>query len=127
MRKEEQVYYEDEKSSFKMDLHNGKIKIYEVPFEYRTRSAYMFAHESTLAIYDGSENAKMKKLELKLLKHQLEDDIMENERRGFHNKAESLRDFYVNWLEDFRLTDSQGRWYNYEGGYDKNSTESEGE
>ena len=26
MRKEEQVYYEDEKSSFKMDLHNGKIK-----------------------------------------------------------------------------------------------------
>ena len=71
MRKEEQVYYEDEKSSFKMDLHNGKIKIYEVPFEYRTRSAYMFAHESTLAIYDGSENAKMKKLELKLLKRQL--------------------------------------------------------
>lgn len=125
MRKEEQVYYEDEKSSFKMDLHNGKIKIYEVPFEYRTRSAYMFAHESTLAIYDGSENAKMKKLELKLLKRQLEDDIMENVKRGFHNKAESLRDFYANWLEDFRLTDSQGRWYNYEGGYDKTDTESE--
>ena len=68
MREEEKTYYEDEKSSFKMDLHNGKIKIYEVPFEYRTRNAYMFAHESTLAIYDGSENAKIKKLELKLLK-----------------------------------------------------------
>lgn len=81
MREEEKTYYEDEKSSFKMDLHNGKIKIYEVPFEYRTRNAYMFAHESTLAIYDGSENAKIKKLELKLLKRQLEDDIMENERR----------------------------------------------
>ena len=26
MREEEKIYYEDEKSSFKMDLHYGKLK-----------------------------------------------------------------------------------------------------
>ena len=57
MRQEEKEYYESEDSSFKMDLHYGKIKIYEVPFEYRTRNAYLYAHEYTLAVYDGSEKS----------------------------------------------------------------------
>ena len=98
MRQEEKEYYESEDSSFKMDLHYGKIKIYEVPFEYRTRNAYLYAHEYTLAVYDGSEKAKHKKLDLELLKHQLLDDIIENEKRGLTfllNTLPVLRFFVV--------------------------------
>ena len=98
MRQEEKEYYESEDSSFKMDLHYGKIKIYEVPFEYRTRNAYLYAHEYTLAVYDGSEKAKRKKLDLELLKHQLLDDIIENEKRGLTGRAESLRGFYDSYI-----------------------------
>lgn len=119
MRQEEKEYYESEDSSFKMDLHHGKIKIYEVPFEYRTRNAYLYAHEYTLAVYDGSEKARRKKLDLELLKHQLLDDIIENEKRGLTGRAESLRGFYDSYIENFYMTDKLGRRYNYDGGYDK--------
>lgn len=53
------------------------------------------------------------------MKHQLLDDIIENEKRGLTGRAESLRGFYDSYIENFYMTDKLGRRYNYDGGYDE--------
>ena len=65
-------------SQYLVDLENGLIKIYEVPFEYRTGLAYVLARKALRYEMFGKEQSK---IERKLLAEQLKADIMECGRR----------------------------------------------
>ena len=71
MRKIDKEYYEEKQGSLYLqyysDLLDGTLKIYEGPFAYRTKPAYIHAFRAYVAIWDGSSEANRKKLETKLI------------------------------------------------------------
>lgn len=113
MRKTDKGYYEEKKDSlylqYYIDLLDGTLKIYEVPFAYRTKPAYIHAFRAYVTIWDGSSEANRKKLETKLIETQLLNDILEAERLGMYSRAMTLRSTYTDLFLEFRLTDKEGR------------------
>lgn len=77
------------------DLLDGKIKIYDVPFQYRDSSAYRFAHMAASAPVYNSDRSLLYKLERKLIETQLLNDILECRRQHLEWKENYLRYVYI--------------------------------
>ena len=117
MRKDDYLYFHGKtddvwEAPYLSDLLHGELKIYDVPFDYRIKTAYIYARNAALAVWDGSETANQKKLETKLIETQLLNDIIMAETKGLASRAAVLRKTYIELFMDFHFEDSQGRRYN---------------
>lgn len=99
------------------DLAHNKLHIYEVPFQYRTKSAYIEAFNANVAVWDGSEQTNRFRLETELIAQQARNDIMEAVKLGLHSRAESIKMFYIEFFYNYPFKDKNGRRYCYDGGY----------
>lgn len=119
MTKEQLKYFKGDSMTapYMDDLRDNKIHIYDVPFQYRTKAAYVAAFMANAVVWDGSEKANAYRLETELIELQAKNDIMEATREGLYSRAESIKMFYRDCILDFRLTDNKGRRLNYDGGY----------
>ena len=95
-------YFEASYHNFHTKMHNdlldGKIKIYDVPFQYRDSSAYRFAHMAASAPVYNSDRSLLYKLERKLIETQLMNDILE------------CRYVYIELFDRFNYEDEGGRY-----------------
>ena len=82
------------------DLGEGKIRIYEVPFEYRDGLAYVLARK---AIRIGSLKNKYKKKEKRLLAEQLMNDIIVCKK--YREKGLDLPSEYPEYRTEDRIRD----------------------
>lgn len=82
------------------DLEEGKIKIYEVPFEYRDGLAYVLARK---AIRLGDLKRECRKKEKRLLAEQLMDDIIVCKK--YKEKGSDLSSEYPEYRTEDRIRD----------------------
>ena len=88
-----------------VDILNGKLKVYEVPFVYRSLKTYIYAHRFLRYCQSVSQ---MDVIEHKLFEHQLLSDILrlrkmqngEEEAKNIYREQEmALREFYSDCVE----------------------------
>lgn len=88
-----------------IDILNGKLKVYEVPFVYRSLKTYIYAHR--FLRYCQSIN-QMDVIENKLFEKQLLNDILrlrkmqsrKEEAKNIYREQEmALREFYLDCVE----------------------------
>lgn len=107
-------YFEASHHNFHTKMHNdlldGKIKIYDVPFQYRDSSAYRFAHMAASAPVYNSDRSLLYKLERKLIETQLLNDILECRRQHLEWKENYLRYVYIELFDRFNYEDEGGRY-----------------
>lgn len=127
-------YFEASYHNFHTKMHNdlldGKIKIYDVPFQYRDSSAYRFAHMAASAPVYNSDRSLLYKLERKLIETQLMNDILECRRQHLEWKENYLRYVYIELFDRFNYEDEGGRYnrgelYEKSGGFIPRKTEQE--
>lgn len=72
------------------DLLNGKIKIFDVPYQYRDHHAYMVAHIFARTIADAKERHHA----YWEIASQLEADVIQSEKEKNKEKTDSLTHTY---------------------------------
>lgn len=82
------------------DLEEGKIRIYEVPFEYRDGLAYVLARK---AIRIGGLKRECRKKEKRLLAEQLMNDIIVC--KTYREKGSDLPSKYPEYRTEDRMRD----------------------
>lgn len=112
-------YYEKQigyiESQCLSDLRTGKIRIYDVPFQYRGYREYMRAFTSEAFIGCDYEDWVSAELERKLLEKQLLSDILYCRQNKMKEKEDLLRKVY----EDFVYKDSPERIKIMYAGFEK--------
>ena len=80
------------------DLEMGRIRMVDVPFEYRTRLGYTLAKKALRYNVFGPDNLKEKRLFSELLAH----DIMEwrKMKKGDSEYPEEELEYRIHWLKD---------------------------
>lgn len=112
-------YYKGDSASapYIADLYRGKIHIYDVPFQFRTKTAYIGAFTASTAVWDGTDRSNRLRLEMELIAMQAKKDIIEASRQGLNSRAESIKMFYISNILNSWVKDERGRRFNYDGGY----------
>ena len=86
-----------------IDILNGKLKVYEIPFKYRSLKTYIYAHR--FLRYQSVNQRDV--IEHKLFEHQLLSDILrlrkmqngEKEAKNIYREQEmALREFYSDYI-----------------------------
>lgn len=75
-------------------LFNGKVKIYEVPKEFRNRGTYIYAAR---CLRDGKHDTDTY-TEKRLLEHMLFCDIIDAKNEGNINRYEDLKDIHIGYF-----------------------------
>ena len=87
-------------TKYQCDLEEGKIRIYEVPFEYRDGLAYVLARK---AIRLGDIKRECRKKEKRLLAEQLMGDIIVCKK--YKEKGSDLSSEYPEYRTEDRIRD----------------------
>lgn len=120
MTEKQLAYYEGDSVSapYISDLYEGKIHIYDVPFQFRTKTAYIGAFSACSTVWDGTEKSNSLRLEMELIMMQAKKDILEASCQGLNSRADSIKMFYKEFILDTQLKDKRGRRLNFDGGYE---------
>lgn len=95
-------------TKYQCDLEEGKIRIYEVPFEYRDGLAYVLARK---AIRLGDLKRECRKKEKRLLAEQLMGDIIVCKK--YKEKGSDLSSEYPEYRTEDRIRDLRSLFLMY--------------
>ena len=89
--------------NYMMDILDGKIHIWDVPFEYRFDQTYIYACRSARISAAGATHlpdgvVAWRLSEQKLIENTLLSDIMECDRRKMPEREESLREVFYEYF-----------------------------